>query len=254
MYKSKQFEIRPLECVLSEIEKVRQSKQNVRRVFIADGDALALPVDYLVAVLSTLKKSFPHLARISAYASAVNLNGKTALELKQIRENGLELLYLGLESGDDEVLSFMRKGASAKDHLQASEKAQAAGFVLSVIIILGLGGVEGSLQHALKTAAVVSGMQAPYLSVLTLMLPPDAPLSELVARNDFHVPDSMMILKELYALIQALDVKKMVFRTNHASNYLNLRGSLPMDQERLLEEIKQAIQHQSLRPEWSRFL
>jgi radical SAM superfamily enzyme YgiQ (UPF0313 family) len=251
-YLDKPFKARKINQVMEDIELARTTIPDTKRVFLADGDALVLSSRRLNRILDALGDSFPHLERVGTYANAQNLLGKSIDELKILREKGLRILYLGLESGDDEVLVDIEKGATAAEMISAVNKAKQAGMLVSVIGILGIAGHEGSNQHARLTGQVVSQMDPDFFSMLTLMLVPGTRLYQHWEAGDFHLMDAEQMLIELRQVIENLNyITGCVFRTNHASNYLTLRGTLPDDKERLLEALDEAITRgpQVFRPE-----
>lgn len=254
MYKSKSFKIKPLDLVLAEIEAAARSDYQVRRVFLADGDALALPAADLITILRAIQKSFPDVRRISAYASANNLLLKSPDELNDIQAAGLSLIYLGLESGDPKTLFKMKKGSTPEENIKAVIKAKKAGMTVSVMAILGLSGRQGSLEHAVLTAKAVSEMNPPFFSALTLMVPQEVPFRQMIEKNEFEVLTPGEILEELKNLIQHIEGNQIVFRTSHASNYLNLRGILSRDRQRLIETIDGALTRNQIRPDYLRGL
>jgi radical SAM superfamily enzyme YgiQ (UPF0313 family) len=254
MYKTKQFQIKPLEQILSEIQWAADRYPEARRIFLADGDALAIPFDDLQQIIKAIKASFPHLQRISSYANALNILEKTPEQLSALYHAGLGLLYLGLESGDPQTLLLMHKGSTPAENIQAVQRAQAAGMAVSVMVILGLGGVERSREHALASAKAVSQMKPKYLSALTLYLAPDVPLYRMVEQKKFTPITPEMTLNELYLLISHIEGKNIIFRSNHASNYLPLSGRLAQDREYLLGLIKDALKSHNLKPDFLRGL
>jgi radical SAM superfamily enzyme YgiQ (UPF0313 family) len=258
MYTGKRFRVRPSEEVREDIVNLPPAlKQAVHKVFLADGDALVLPTRSLVAILGLLAAELPHLRRVSAYANAHSLLRKTPDELREIHDHGLEMLYLGLESGDEETLANMGKGVTVAEQIEGCRKVKDAGFKLSVMAILGLGGVERSLEHARATGRAFSAIDPDFMSMLSLMLASGAPLAESVARGEFEIPDALGILRELREVIAETRVTKAVFRTTHASNYLPLEGTLPEDKPKMLEAIDRALamgDKAPLRPEWLRGL
>jgi radical SAM superfamily enzyme YgiQ (UPF0313 family) len=258
MYINKQFRVRPSAEVHEDIVNLAPGvKRAVDKVFLADGDALVLPVRSMVAILDLLKAELPNLRRVSAYANAHSLLRKTPEELREIREHGLEMLYLGLESGDEFTLASMGKGVTVAEQIEGCRKVKEAGFKLSVMAILGLGGVERSPEHARGTGRALSAIDPDFISMLSLMLAQGAPLAESVARGEFVIPDALGILGELREIIAETNVTRAVFRTTHASNYLPLEGTLPGDKPRMLEAIDRVLamgDRAPLRPEWQRGL
>ncbi len=240
MYRTKDFRVRPLEEILGEIVEVRESESDTRRVFLADGDALAAPTDFLVKILRKLRESFPRLRRISLYATPQNLLQKSSADLELLKESGLTLFYLGLESGSDSVLKRQAKGVTARQAVEAVRKGQEAGLKSSLMILLGLGGVEGSEEHAKATAEVLNGIQPNYLSALTWYPVREAPLMRLIDRGDFTLLTDGQVLDELETLLEGLELRDTVFRANHASNPLPLGGRLNRDKKTLLELVESA--------------
>lgn len=251
-YPDKPFEARPIEEVLEDIAFARSALPSTRRVFLADGNALVLGTDRLLAILDALGSAFPLLRRIGIYASAPDILAKTDAELTLLQERKLEIVYLGLESGSDEVLRRVRKGITAGQMVEAVHKLKRAGIRASVIALLGLGGKQLSAQHAEETGRIVSAMDPEYLSMLTLMLVPGTELDRQRLAGEFELPAPEGLLGELRRVILHLDgLSRCVFRTNHASNYLPLAGTLSRDRARLLSVIDDALScgRSALRPE-----
>jgi radical SAM superfamily enzyme YgiQ (UPF0313 family) len=241
-YQDKPFRVRETSQVMDDIELARSLRPNTRRVFLADGDALVLNANRLNHILDALNDAFPHLERVGIYANAQNLLRKSSDELKTLRIKGLGIVYLGLESGDDGVLKCIQKGATAAEMIAATTKAKQAGLLVSVIGILGIASLKGSTQHARLTGKVVSQMDPDYFSMLTLMLVPGTQLHQKWETGVFQLPDAEQMLVELHQVIENLDgLTNCIFRTNHASNYLALRGTLPRDKTRLLTALDAAI-------------
>ena len=226
------------------------------RIFLLSGDALAAPASRLLELLEYLRERFgEHLERVSAYGSARALRDKSLEDLRRMRELGLRLVYFGLESGDDQTLRLARKGASAAQQLEAALRAQEAGMELSVMVLLGLGGRSLSRQHAKGTARLLNRIQPRYLAALTLMLEPHCEYYEMWQRGEFQPLSHPEVLQELLWLVEDLELRDTLFRTNHASNYLPLGGHLPRDRRRILEVLRAALAgHLSLRPEFLRAL
>ena len=250
MYKTKKFQIRPVKEVLADLEWCAQRIRGVRRIFLADGDALVVPTADLLKIINACFELFPGLERVSSYANPGNLLEKSEEELRQIRQAGLSLIYYGVESGDDEILKKVKKQASTKDMIIGCEKAHRAGMTISVTVILGLAGKKGSEKHARLTARLLNQINPRYISALTLMLEPFEKAYARAMGEDFQFLDKSDFLRELRWLIEELEVKDSIFRSNHASNYLPLKGTLPQDKEKLLEMIDYALKHpEILRPE-----
>lgn len=240
MYRNKRFAVRPLDEVLEEAREAGRRWPEVKRVFLGDGDALAAPAEFLLSVLRELKAAFGGLRRVTAYASPQNLLEKTAEELTSLRENGLSMFYLGLESGDDVVLKAVNKGVTSDEAVEAVLKGHAAGMRSSIMVLLGLGGKEGSEAHARNSAAALNRMQPHHLSCLTWMPVPQAPLHRLLERGSFHLPGDAEILQELRWLLEELKLEDTVFRANHASNPLPLAGRMNRDRDNLLAAVAAA--------------
>lgn len=255
MYKAKKFILRPMEEILEDFRLARQAYSKVGRIFLADGDALIRPAADLEKILENIAELFPECQRVTCYASPSSIHKRTPEELKGLRERNLTMVYMGLESGCDEVLKRMRKGHTAADIVAAGQKINAAGIDLSVTAISGLGGVELWREHAMDTAAALSAMKPAYIGLLTLMVEPGTPLFDWVQKGEFHLLDSRQVLEETALLVAQLDCEGAVFRMNHASNYLTLKGTLNEDKQALLQRIHSAMSGRTdLRPEYFRAL
>ena len=236
MYKMKRFRIRPLEEVIEEIRWASKEYPFVRRVFLADGDPLCVPADYMVRVLEELYRGFPKLERVGTYATPQNLLEKGPEELKDIREAGLKILYVGVESGSDRVLEFVKKGVNQGQIVEALVKAKEAGFTVSTTFILGLGGRDWWEEHALESAKVVNEAVPHYTAALTLMLIPKTVLHWQAQRGIFKVPTQRQIMKEMLLFVENIEVET-VFRSNHVSNLIPIKANLPEDKLRLSNEL-----------------
>jgi radical SAM superfamily enzyme YgiQ (UPF0313 family) len=256
MYRDKQYRVRPLSETLEDIAMAgRTFGDQVRKVFVLDGDALAMDLDLWEPILQTLSATFPKLRRVSCYATALNLLAKSQQELERLRALGLKLLYIGPESGDDVTLKRIAKGATSADHVEAAAKTRAAGLKQSAIFLLGAGGAERSVEHATASAHLATAMNPEYLSALTLMLIPATPVYRLAERGEFELPSVDALLRELRIMVAEANPRDAIFRCNHASNYLPIGGRLPRDREAILQEIDAALSGQTpCRAEWSRGL
>lgn len=256
MYREKRYRVRALDEVLEDIRLARQAfGAGVRKIFVADGDALAMGVEEWEPILRACRTTFPALRRVSAYATARNLLEKAPAELERLRALGLELLYIGPESGDDVTLERIAKGAGYDDHVEAARRAHAAGMLQSLIFLLGAGGVERSHEHALASGRLASAMDPRFLSILTLTVIPGTPLARRAERGRFTLPPIEGLLRELRTLVAEARPTDAIFRTNHASNYLPLSGRLPRDRDRLLQVLDAALAGEiTLRPESARGL
>ena len=255
MYRDKDFALRPLEQTLEDIdEAARQVGPRVEKLFVADGDALILPMDHWRAILGRARERFPNLRRASCYAMARNVREKTDEELAELRALGLSTLYIGPESGDDVTLKKIAKGDTFEGHVEAARRAHAAGLKLSVIALLGIA-PERPEEHARETARLVTEMDPEYFAALTVTVVPGTPLAKLRAKGRFEVPPIEGLLEELRVMVAEARPADALFRTNHASNYLPLGGRLPRDRERICEVIDAALRGEiRLRPERNRGL
>ena len=256
MYPNGSFRVRDLDETLGDIQAAGlKFGPDVRKVFVADGDALVMDLEYWEAILPACRDAFPNLRRVSAYATAMNLNRKTPDELTQLRELGLGLLYIGPESGDNVTLKRIAKGADFQEHVEASKRARAAGIKLSAIFLLGAGGTERSRQHAEGSARLVTEMDPAFVSLLTLMVIPDTPIAKMQGRGKFKLPSVTGMLGELRTIVALAEPIRAIFRSNHASNYLPLGGILPRDRQRILAVVDRALGGgMGLKPEWARGL
>ena len=255
MYRGKQFRVRALEDIKADIDEgARLYGRYVTKVFLADGDALAMDTDQMVEILSFIRQRLPHVSQISSYATTQDLLAKSPAELQTIRGAGLELLYIGAESGDNQVLHAMAKGVTAQQLAEAGVKAHQAGFRTSVTLISGLGSRQRLREHAVESARLISRMKPEFLGFLTLMVEEQAPLFKLVQQGKFQLLEPDEVMEEMELFLQEVDSEGTVFRANHASNYVNLRGTLNQDRERLLDQIRHARSSTSYKPEYFRGL
>jgi coproporphyrinogen III oxidase-like Fe-S oxidoreductase len=241
MYTSKQYTARPLDDIKKDIAITARDYPDAHRVFLADGDALALDTNALIEILNELHKQLPALSRVSCYATPSNILHKSQQELEQLKQHKLTLVYLGIESGADLILKKITKGATQRGIADAMHKADAAGLKVSATVILGLGGQQHWQQHIDGTLALLNAAPLTYLSTLQLFLEPDAEENFYRKFNEpFVHQDDSAILAEQHRLISGLSPpKSVIFRSNHASNILALAGTLPKDREKLLERIRQ---------------
>ncbi len=256
MYRDKEFAVRPLAETLADIAMAGETLgADVRKVFVADGDALILDLPHWRAILGACRAAFPSLRRVSCYAMAGNVLGKTPAELAELRGLGLDLLYIGPESGDDATLKRIAKGSTAADHVAAARLCHGAGMQLSVIFLLGAGGVERSEPHARASAELATAMDPRFLSALTLTVIDGTPMARAEAKGLFALPDAGGALRELRTFVAHAAPSDAIFRTNHASNRLALGGRLPRDRQAILAVIDDALEGRvPLRPEWQRGL
>ncbi|MFH1763394.1 MAG: radical SAM protein [Gemmatimonadota bacterium] len=255
MYRDKTFRERELSEVQEDIQHAARVHPTANKVFVADGDALIMASPRWHTILESLRASFPNLRRVSCYATAQNLLEKSIEELQALREAGLSLLYIGPESGDPVTLKRIVKGNTFEDHAEAARKAHAAGMSISVIVLLGAGGVERVEEHARETARLVTEMDPEYLSALTLTVIPGTPIQRMMDKGLFELPPVHGLLWELRTIVADSRPTRAIFRTNHASNYLSLEGRLPRDRDRIVSAIDAALRGEvPLRPEYFRGL
>lgn len=256
MYSDKPvYSERPVaDCIADLEEAARTVGPGVEKLFVGDGDALGMSMDLWRAILERAKALFPELRRVSCYAMARNVAAKSEDELRQLRESGLTTLYIGPESGDDEVLKRIAKGDTFAAHVEAAQRAHRAGMKISVIALLGIAS-ERSGEHAEATARLVTEMDPEYFAALTVTVVPGTPLATLSSRGKFEVPEIPDLLRELRTMIDLARPTDALFRTNHASNYLPLAGRLPRDREAIVATIDAALRGEiRLRPERRRGL
>lgn len=256
MYREKDFRARPWRELEADIVYAAGRWPGTRRIFLADGDAFVLSTSKLERILEALREAFPALQRVTAYATPQNLLAKEVGEMKRLRELGLTILYYGMESGDPDLLHSIGKGATPGEMAEGCRRAGEAGLKLSVTVILGLGGKSGSMRHARFTAELLNRIQPRYLSTLTLMLGSHSDEYSSSMGDSFEFNDPIDDVRELGEIVKRLETDRCIFRSNHASNYLALGGTLLRDRERLLGEIERAIEDPGgrFRPEWLRGL
>jgi radical SAM superfamily enzyme YgiQ (UPF0313 family) len=256
MYRDKDFAFRKLDEVLADVALAGKTYgANTQKVFVADGDALILGMPAWRAILDACNDAFPSLRRVSCYAMASNILDKSQSDLSELRSLGLTQLYIGPESGDDATLKRIAKGSTAAEHVEAAQRAHAAGMKTSVIFLLGAGGVERSQEHAKASAELATAMNPRFLSALTLTVVPGTPIARAEDKGLFQMPDIPTTLRELRTFVEFANPTDAIFRTNHASNRLPIAGRLPRDRESVLQAIDGALSgNVPLRPEWLRGL
>lgn len=255
MYKGVQFHIKPFEQIKAEIDYFRSRAKYVNRIFLADGDALIVPTEKLIEILKYIKNIFPECERISTYASPKSLELKSEDELKKIKDNGISLLYIGAESGSDEVLKNINKGVTSKELGDLILKAKKVGFKTSVTFIVGILGEKDFREHAIATGNFISRCEPDYVGILSLMLEENTTIYQEWLKGNFKEADGIDILKEIKLIIENINVtSNIIFRSNHASNYINLKGNLPEDKKRLIKEIDISLNKHSLKEKKYRLL
>jgi radical SAM superfamily enzyme YgiQ (UPF0313 family) len=253
----KKFRIRPTHEILEDIETGGRQYKGVDKIFLLDSNAMIIKTPELLKIVKKCYETFPDLKQVACYACCEDILKKTDEELLELRQAGLNLVFVGLESGDQEVLNLINKGVTVEDQVAAVVKANKAGIQTSVTVILGLGGKRLSEQHAINTGKAATRMNPSFFAALTLMVVPGTVLDDMVKRGEFElVTDPLDVIKEVELMIRNIDAPgPVVFRTNHASNYLPLAGILPADKERLLNNIRSAVKDPKiLRAEYMRGL
>jgi radical SAM superfamily enzyme YgiQ (UPF0313 family) len=241
MYKMKKYQVRDPEEVKADLRRARLLYRHVGSIFLADGNTLAMNSGKLEDIIKYIRHLFPEVQRISSYAGARFLKGKSVEALRRLKEAGLDIVYLGLESGDDEVLEMMKKGVDSEGMIEAARRIKEAGIALSVYILMGLGGEELWRQHAENTARVLSAMQPDFIRPRTLFLLPGSPLYDEAQEGRFREASGETIMRELQVIIQGLEVEDAQFLSDHISNYIPVYGRLPDDKEKMLAMIEEAL-------------
>lgn len=254
-YQGKRFRIKSLEEIEEDIDEA--SPHKIRRVFLADGDALIIPQEKLLRILSYLKVKLRGLERVGIYANAKDILRKDVEELKSLKDLGLEIIYLGMESGDPEVLKRIKKNATVDQLIRSARKVKDSGILLSVTVILGIGGAEGSQAHAAETGKVLSEMDPDYVGALSLMIVPGTPIEKEIETGKLVLPTPFGLIQELETMITDCHFTRCFFASNHASNYLPLRIQMPEQKEEALKRIREVLRRKDpalLRPEYLRAL
>jgi radical SAM superfamily enzyme YgiQ (UPF0313 family) len=255
-YRQKKFKIKPMEQIAADLTEAR-SYGGVEKVFLCDGDALIIPQPRLEEILKLINDNLPTIKRIGTYANAKSILRKSVDELKKLRDSGLKIIYLGVETGNIELLQKIHKGATYEQMVEAAHRVREAGIALSVTVILGLGGIEKSVEHALDTAKILTDMDPDYAGALTLMLVPQTPLYDDYMAGRFVLPDKFGFIRELYLIIANSNFTNCYFTSNHASNYLPIKANLPFQKENVLKLISSVIDEKDMkriRPEHLRGL
>ena len=252
-YKDERFRIKDDAIILSDILFASKHMKRQDQVFLMDGDALIIPQKRLMWILESIQEHLPWVRRVGAYANTKSISMKSPRELSELQENGLGMLYLGVETGDDEIRKKINKGSSAQHCLEMGKRVKNAGMKLTVTVLLGIAGKEKSLAHARATGELISAMDPDYASALTVILIPGTPLWEEYERGDFELPDERGLLIEMREMIVHTNLSHGLFSSNHASNYLPVRMQLPEGKQEILDMIDAALRGEiGLRPEWMR--
>ncbi len=254
-YRQKRFSIKKDDIIFADIEFAREYCRRQNRLFLCDGDALVMPMRRLVPILERIRDRLPWVKRVGVYANSKSIKMKTVEELATLRQLGLKIAYMGLESGDNKVLNAICKGADAATMIAMGKKLKQAGIRVSVTVLLGLGGIKGSLDHARETGKVLTAMDPHFIGALSLMLIPGTEMHDQYEKGEFALPGPKEMLGELGAMIATTDLTNGLFHANHASNYLPIRARLPRDKAKTLELISQALEGKiPLKPEYMRAL
>ncbi|PAB59421.1 radical SAM protein [Anaeromicrobium sediminis] len=235
MYKEKQFRKRNLDEIFEDLQMARSHYSQIKRIFLADGNALALKTEDLKAILEKIKELFPECERIGIYSAPKDIIRKSVEELKLLKSLGLGIAYLGIESGSDKILKYIKKGVTSDEIIEAGKKMIEAGIKLSATLISGIGSDENLEEHAIESARVINEIQPDYVGLLTLLIQQGTELYDQVQRGEFKLLSPQEVMRETKILIENLHIdEKCVFRSNHASNYVSLAGTLPEDKQNLI--------------------
>jgi radical SAM superfamily enzyme YgiQ (UPF0313 family) len=255
MYKGSRFSIKDDKTIMADIDFAATHCKHQDRLFLCDGDALILPQARLLNILSAIRTKLPWVTRIGTYANTKSIKLKTPEQLRELSEHGLQIAYMGLESGDDVTLSKINKGADSQRMIDMGKKIRAAGIKLSITVLLGIGGRERSHVHARETGRVLSAIDPEYVGALSLMLNPGTPLFDSSERGEFILPEASEMLEELAIMFATTELTNGYFHANHASNYLPIKAKLPQDRDATLELIESALSGKvNLKPEYLRGL
>ena len=247
MYKDKKFRVRSLDEVIEDLAWARKQYRRVERMFLCDGDALALSNNRLMPILRYISENFPECQRVTVYGRATDVLKKSDEELKELYEAGLTMVYIGAESGSDKVLKDVCKGETRQQLIDGVKKIEASGMQASVTFISGLAGKDGWREHAIETGTMISEMGASYVALLTLIVEPSVPMAEDIQSGKFKMLTAEEVLEETLLWLEHTNVtKQCVFRSNHASNYVSLRGNLPDDKEKMMDLLRKAMSNKDM--------
>ena len=254
-YRDKRFRIKEERIILSDILYAARRMRQTDRLFLMDGDALIIPQPRLVWILERIREHLPWVKRVGVYANAKSIRKKSLEDLRRLRENGLGILYYGVETGDDEIRAAIQKGSTAAVCIEMGRRVKEAGILLSATVLLGIGGRGQSLRHSRATGRLLSAMDPDYVGALTVMLIPGTPLYRDDESGAFELPDEAGLLRELREMIAHTDLSGGYFFSNHASNYLPVKAKLPDGKQKALDLIDAALRGEvGLKPEWMRAL
>ena len=244
MFKEKRFQTRPTEDIIADFAWARKRYRSVPRIFLADANALCLKTDKLMPILTYIEETFPECERVTIYGRASDVLRKTEDELRQLREHGLTMVYIGAESGSDKVLEMCRKGETRQQLIDAVKRIEKVGIKASVTFISGLAGKDGWEDHAIQTGTMITEMNASYVSLLTLLVDPQGPMYDDIQSGRLKLLTPQEVLAETHLMLENANPQKTcIFRSNHASNYLSLKGDLPQDRDRFLAQIEAAMKN-----------
>ena len=242
MYKAKQFSITPIAQVMEDLRWARSKYDRIERIFLADGDALILPTEHLLGILDFIREEIPECERVATYASPRSILGKTPEDLKKLRQAGLSMAYLGLETGNETLLQKINKGVTVAQQIECGRKLKEAGMTLSVTAINGLSGSNGDWEaHAVDTAHALNAMRPDFIALLTLRIYTGTPMAQWIQEGSLVMPQPMELIRETRLFLSEIDCPGAVFRSNHASNYLVLKGTLNQDREALIAQCDAAL-------------
>ncbi|MEG0772802.1 radical SAM protein [Clostridium sp.] len=245
MYKDKKFRIRDLEHIIEDLNSARKRYPRVEKLFLADGDALIMKTEDLITILKVVRELFPECKRLGVYGSPKSILRKSHEDLNILKEHGLGIIYLGIESGSDKILEDINKGVTAKEIIEAGKKVRDSKIALSVTLISGIGGKENTEKHALESAKVINDINPDYLGILTLMVEEGTELQGKINSGEFSLLTPREVMEEMKLFIEKIQVQGTVFRSNHASNYINLGGVLSVDKNKILQEIHYILENNS---------
>ncbi|CAB1262778.1 Coproporphyrinogen III oxidase [Clostridiaceae bacterium BL-3] len=255
MYKGKKFRIRNVKEIYRDLEEAREIYGHVDRIFLTDGDALVLPMKNLRDILLKIKLLFPECNRVSSYAAPGDVLAKSQDEMTELKNLGLKMIYMGVESGSDKILREIKKGVDSRQIIEAGKKIKNSGIKLSATFISGIGGKKYWRENAVESARVINSMQPDYVGLLTLMVEDDTELCRDVSSGKFQLLNPREIMLETRELIKDINISNCVFRSNHASNYVALGGTLSQDKQKLIDEIDGVLKgEKGYKPEEFRLL
>lgn len=241
MYKDKKFRVRPTEEVIEDLKIGRERYTKVKRIFIADGDALAIKNSELEKILLFIKENFPECERVGIYGSPKAILSKTDEELKRLKDLGIGIVYLGVESGSEKILKAINKGVSRDEMVKAGKKVVESGIKLSITLISGIGGKENSYEHAIESAKIINQINPDYVGLLTLIIDEGVPLYKDLQSGKFVLLSPKEVLLETKTMVENINIDNCIFRSNHASNYVSLKGTLLQDKDLILSQINEGL-------------